>query len=651
MIALSRIKKALMNRIDIVLAALGIAVGVVILLISFSGKISQHYIGFTILISSTLYLLIRTRLNEGKIRSLNLSIRKNKGLDIVFYGLFTLTVIIWYFQLYFRPVIYFLLVAFLCGLIALFILSVEEKRQAWGILFKILLLTFSVRAGIYYNFPSVMGYDAFVHLNIANMISATGSIPPFEISDKYINYPILHLFISVTQIIPAISIKNAAFFSVGIANILVSIFAFTIVSRLTNLQVGLLSALILSFTNDLILTGIVNITAGSLVLVYFLILLFLLQYRGNTTPRVISLIIFITGMMVLTHQLSTFVVYIIMVLFVIIAISYDWLTEKKSTSNINAYLYIILFSISIFFYWMNTTSGNAGSSFFETVLLPMMDVLTIGGGYGNDLLIVGHDYARPFVDTLLLQLCYLIVPFLAIGGIYWWLSRRDHMKFLMASTAGILFILIYAIPLLGIRNLLTDRWTPFLNVFLGVIAAAYVIGIANIVRSDRKRVALVFSIIMVFSLFMVVSPNINKDHPLFSKETTVRNQFMDNEIVSAERLAEYSTDTIIVDEQMMSVFQFYGTGPVVIDQLDFYQRLHPFDNETNLISSSKKPGVVVVLRRSTLHEPIPFRASELYADSVTRTLSQSVFDEFEKNDHNTIYTDGNVVGYRYYGDA
>ncbi len=651
MILIPKIKGAIIERIDLILAILGIIIGIIILSLSFMEKISQHYIGFTILISSALYLVIRGRLNERTIRSFTLSIRQKKGLDIIFYCLFTLTVIIWYYQLYLRPVIYFISVAFLCGLISIFILSVEEKRQAWGVLFKIFLLAFSVRAGIYYNFPSIMGYDAFIHLNIANVISATGSIPPFEISEKYINYPILHIFISVTKIISSISIKNAAFFSVGIANILISIFVFIIVYRLTNYKVGLLSALIISFSNDLILTGIVNITAGSLVLCYFLILLFLLQYKGSTTPRMISLIILFTGMTIVTHQLSTFVVYIVMCIFIIITILYNWITEKKSATNINGYLYIVLFSISIFFYWMNTTSGNAGTSFFETVLLPLMDVLTTGGGYGNDLLIVGHDYARPFLDTLLLQICYLIIPFLAIGGIFWWLSRKDYVKFLMASTAGILFVLIYAIPLLGIRNLLTDRWTPFLNIFLGVLAAAYIIGIVNLFNTNLKRIALLFSIIMVFSLFMVVAPNVNKDHPLFAEETTVRNQFTDNEIVSAERLSENSNDNIIVDAQFLSVFQFYGTDLVVNDQLNFYQRLHSFDDEKTLIDSSKKPGVVVVLRKSTLHEPLPFRASELYADSVIRTLSQSVFDEFEKRDYNMIYTNGNVIGYRFYGDA
>lgn len=640
-----------MDKIDVILPAFGIIFGVIIIALSFMGKISQHYIGFTILISSTLYLVIRGRLNEREIKSFTLSIRQRKGLDIFYYSLFTITALIWYYQLYFRPVIYFLSVAFLCGMISIFILSVDDKRQVWGVLFKILLLAFSVRAGIYYNFPSIMGYDAFVHLNIANIISATGSIPPLEISDKYVNYPILHIFVAVTKIISAISIKNAAFFSVGLANILISVFVFIIVYRLTNYKVGLLSVLIVAFSNDLILTGIVNITAGSLVLCYFLVLLFLVQYRGNTAPGMIALVIFFTGMMIVTHQLSTFVVYLVMFIFVAITIFYDWVTEKKSASNINAYLYIILFSISIFFYWMNTTSGNSETSFFETVLVPLMDVLSTGGGYGSDLLIVGHDYARPFLDTLLLQICYLIIPFLAIGGIFWWLSRRDSVKFVMASAAGILFVLIYAIPLLGIRNFLTDRWTPFLNIFLGVLAAAYIFGIVNLFKTNIKRIGLLFTIIMVFSLFMVVAPNVNKDHPLFSKETTVRNQFMENEIVSAERLSEYSTGNIIVDAQFLSVFQFYGTDLVVNDQLNFYQRLHSFDDEKTLIDSSKKPGVVVVLRRSTLHEPIPFRASELYADSVIRTLSQSVFDEFEKNDYNIIYTNGNEVGYRYYGDA
>ena len=60
-------------------------------------------------------------------------------------------------NLYYRPISYFILVCILAGIIASEILYVREGDKVAPILLQIFLLSILIRAGIYYNFPSLMG--------------------------------------------------------------------------------------------------------------------------------------------------------------------------------------------------------------------------------------------------------------------------------------------------------------------------------------------------------------------------------------------------------------------------------------------------------------------------------------------------------------
>jgi 4-amino-4-deoxy-L-arabinose transferase-like glycosyltransferase len=167
-----------------------------------------------------------------------------------------------------------------------------------------------------------MGYDAYFHTNMANLISTTGIVPPFEISGKYVNYPILHIFIAITKIISFITIKDAVFFSIGIISIICTLFLFIFVNRYAGPRVGLLSTLIFCITTQIIVTGITNITAGSLVLCYFLMLMCLLIDRERH-PHTLLLCLIIMFTIVITHQLSSFVVFISLCLFTFSLLLYE----------------------------------------------------------------------------------------------------------------------------------------------------------------------------------------------------------------------------------------------------------------------------------------------------------------------------------------
>lgn len=638
--------RTIFEYLDVISGIMGVIVGLSILYLSIIGTINQHYIGFAVALASLIYLVLRSRLKEHPLQNFQLSPRQKNTINIIFFILIIITSFVWYNQLYSRPLLYFVLVSLLSGLISIEIMFFNKEDSVWPVLFKIFYLTFIVRMGIYYNFPTIMGYDAYFHVNIAEIISQTGFVPPFEISYQYVNYPILHIFISITKILSFIDIKDALFFSIGLINIISMLFIFIFIKHIAGPRIGFLSVLLICFTSQIIGIGITNITAGSLVICYFLMLLYLLLH-GRWQISSLILCQFIMFIMIFTHQLSIFVVFLTLCLFALSILLFDTIfTTKKQLLKFEL---LALFGLSMILYWMYTPLYN-NESFLQVVLGPFFDVLMKGGEHGSDVLIVGYQYVRPFFETVMLQTSYLILPFFAIGGIFFWLSHKDGIKFAFAFTAASLFFIVYAVPFLGIGNLLTDRWIPFLYIFLGILAAVYIISGIDLIKSNRVKSMTIFSIIVIFSFLMVVTPAINKDNPLVAKNTTIRTQFKDNEIDAVKTIKSFHDGLIIVDSDFFSPFFLYGTDNKPENQFKALNYVVSFSSEDELLKISENNGLLTLLRKSTLIEPVSLTDSASSGEIYAHPLPESSFAYFDGSVYqDLIFTNGNVIGYYSYG--
>jgi len=596
---ITRYTRIFFENLDIISGVLCAIIGSIILYLSFIGRIDQPIIAIILIVSSLIYLILRSRLKENSLQEFQLTYRQKTILSIIFLVLVLVTSILWYNQLYSRPLIYFILIALLSGLISIEILFFTREDNVVPVLLKIFFLTFVMRLGVFYNFPSIMGYDAYFHTTLANIISTTGFVPPFDISDKYIAYPMVHIFIAFTKIISFVPIKDAVFFSIGIISVVCTIFVFIFVNRFAGPRVGLLSVLVICFTTDIIVTGITNITAGSLVLCYFLMLLCLLIDRErNSKALLLCLIIIFT--MVITHQLATFVVFLTLSLFALSLLIHEHVFTLKS-AKIKFKLFLTLFGITMIFYWIYTPL-NYQQSFFDGILGPFIEILQTGGDYGSDVLITGQKYIRPFLDT--------------------------------------------SIPLSGIRNVLTDRWIPFLSIFLGIVAAAYIISCTELFTSNTKRVVTIFVIVSIVSFFMIVPPGINKDNPLVGKDRTVRNQYKFNEIEAIKTITLFHGKTLITDTNFESLFLTYGSYDSVEEKRRLDDSLSSFLSEQQLLEASEDSGSLTILRKSTLNEPITLKASQLYGDNYAAPLPPTIIDFFENtSDQDLIFSNGNVIGY------
>lgn len=630
--------KYIINNLDIIAGTIGIFLGIFIIYLYYAIHLQQQDIGFVILAASSIYLLLKNKFKKTSYSLPKINHREKLVLNILFFCIFSITLLIWYFQLYQRPLIYFILISFLTGIIAIEILYFKEGDSVWPVILKIFLISVNIRAGIFYNFPSIMGYDAYWHAKIAELITNTGFVPPIEISHNYFYYPIFHIFLSIPQIVYQTDIKDAIFYSIGIISIFSTIFIYIIVNKIAGPQAGLLATLLANITNFSIIAGIANITPGSIVLLYFMLILYLLFKEEHKFINT-SLILFITFLMIITHQLSTFVVFISLTSIYFGKHLYKVIYNGRADAGIT---YILLFAVGLQSYWMNTYV-TPSASFFDSVVGPLIHVLQSGGEYGSNVLIVGYEYQRTLLDTLLLHSSYLILPLFAIGGVLLWLSLRDDKKFSIVIAVVILYLFIYGIPLMGMRNMLTDRWQPFLIVFLVMLASTYALKIIQSIKLNPSRIFAVFIIVFVFSFIMITTPGINKDNPIAAKDTTIRNQFKYSEIYAARMINNVSPEGIRIDSQFSTGFIFYGTNAS-----SYFNILHEsniFGFNMDYINSviREEKGTMIILRKSTLNEPISVSDPKLYGVSKALLISKEFFDKFDTYYYNLIYNNGDVL--------
>ncbi|MCE5338453.1 MAG: hypothetical protein LLF90_07205 [Methanomicrobiaceae archaeon] len=630
-----------LKNMDLICGLIGIILGLTIAVLSVFGIINQILIGLTILCISSLYILIRPRIrSQREIDPISISPRLLSVLNIVFWSFLSVTLLIWYFNLYYRPTSYFILISILSAIIAIEIFSSRDSHRFWPIFVKIVILSLVIRGGIYFNYPSIMGYDAYFHTKLADLIMLTGSVPPFEISDQYVYAPIVHTFIASMGLLCQIPVKYAVFLSIGVGSVISTLFLYIIGKNIAGPQIGLLAVLLANLTNDLIVRGITNITADSLVVCYLLVMLYLVfadTIHLNTRD---SLLIFFSLLLVITHQLSTFVVFLILfvLIFIQVVISYIYSTHFQKSRSI---IYLTLFGIAITSYWIGMEFPG-GSTFFDYVLGPFIDVLRAGGEYGSDFLVVGRSYEQPLSDRLILQSSYLILPFFAIGGLLLWMTPESRKRFYIAVVAAALFVMVYGIPLLGIRNLLTSRWMPLLCIFLAILAAAFIWRSVNLMSSKAVRICSIFLIVFVFAFLMITTPGINKDNPLVSKDTTVRNQFTLSEIQAAKTLGSVVKEDTFVDPGFSTAYIIYGDPKSSSERDQLPNEVQSYDIYSD---SSISANSLFVLRTCTLYEPVHVKASDLYGDMTAQVIPQRFFDKFRSSYYQQIYDSSYVLGY------
>jgi hypothetical protein len=633
-------QKFLKNYLGLLSLIIGLAIGLLVIALSYFLGINQYGIGFAIFGASLLYLLFFKSSKSIQYKDLFFELNpiKKTLLNLLFFSIYSVSILIISFDQYHRSLIYFIFISLLAALILIDILATNNM---WFPLigFKILLLAVNIRIGLFFEFNGLSGGDIWTHAKMISDSLDIGAITASSMAySKYFYYPIFHSLISIVCLLGDISIKNSIFYSVILINILTSFIIYKIGNMVGQKRVSLLAILIYLISDIPILKTTLHIEPTTIVIIYFSLMLWLLIKQKRTEHIILILILFIS--MILAHQLATLVSLYIVIIF----LSSIWIFHyfspkyrlgKKMTTN---YFYLLLFMcIMLLFYWQYSyVSYGSKISFFEFSLQPFVNVFKYGllGDLDSQAYVMVLS-SYDFVSNILFQLGYFILLFFTVFGLLYWLNNLSPNKFAITSAIIGLYVIIWGMPLTKIGNAgIFTRWLIFVYFFM-IFPAADAILLLSSQLYTRIGKSVLFKYIPLIILFilcfsMITTPYINGDSPIHSKDRWPRSMFKDTELIAADTISRIYSNTIITD----------GLYPMAFSMSSFTGNFQQIE-----LDSKKDSRFALLLRTCALNEPVGIK-SYGYELGISKVIGQDYFNDINEN-HNLscVYNNNGTIFY------
>jgi len=633
------------SKIDLV-AALGIStLGILVLFISWYAKLLQYDIGLIFFISPLIYVLFKNRYFKESLSNFDYKLNStNKtiiySLNIMFVFLYTVCVVLLFFNIYHRPLLYFILISVLSSLIAIEIIHLKERDTKLSVILKIIFLSLNIRYGIYYEFNSLIGNDLFKHAKLINQVIASGFITPESMDyTKYFDFPLYHILNTSLSLVSSFNIKDSVFFSTVFFFSVSTLFIYLLGNKLAGVKFGLFAMLLANVSDIFIVASLTSITPGSIVFCWLLMLLYIILTNSNFVANNIIKILLIF-VLILTHQLSTLASLIILISMFIGEHIFTHIRENRrylnmstlsTTLSVNS---LLIFGVMLIYYWMQADKDlTSGKSFFYFAINPVVNVLKHGDFFSHDSNVYADYYAQySMISNVLFHLGYLILIGLAIIGALIWLSSKaqDSKKFAIIIATVSLYFFIYGAPLTGIGNAqLSTRWLTFAYLFLIFMSTQAIFSLVNSL-SNKKKITTLALIFIIFTFTMITTPYVNGDSPLYCKERWPRASFTDSEIQACKIIAETCNGTVNTD----------GSYSILFRELSCNCDIKGI-NENDYESLNKN---VILLRECITEEPVvmDWKGGEL---GLVKIIDDSFLSQFQTSRHDLVYNNYYVKAY------
>lgn len=629
--------------------------GLVILYLSYKSGIGQYGMGFAFSLGPIVYYLLKQKVDFKNINIdcvYNPDEKINRTLflttNIVFVICFALSIAILYNIQYIRPPVYFILVTLAFFAIFLEIFNIQNNgKSSYFIIFKILLISLSFRVGRYYSFPTIPGSDTHFHLLFAKSIIESGRL--FETNvGKYYFTPLWHVFEAINSIILNTNLKDTLFISLVVASmVIISLFTYLIVKKLFNVEVGLIAFLFVNIADMLFVRMVTNINTSIFVQIFFIMTMLCIIQTKNKLIYSFFIILFIFES-IITHQLSTFVFFIIMVVFAISDFLYHRLHNKFTESNKSRYIastsitLIFIFLISMISYWMSMNLG--GRSFFDSMINRLhstfIDMFSEYAGSGEPTSTVYVNMLNNYgiISNLMYNLGYTILFGLAIIGILVLLNRKYGLRifFQYICASVFLFCFIYPGTYLGLDQLLIPhRFLPFLELFL-IIFAAFLVYIIYEIKIVKWNKICISAIVLFLIFFMITTPFINRNDAFYSTDQVYATDYTYSELKALEWGTNHPTELLYVDPLI-------ATRPLsTVEELNI--SIDQIDNYPERFNGKETPNNVFV-REYMVDKPDLVLSGTF---GKTRKANLALFIGTVSEKHNLIYSSHS--GYIYQKD-
>ncbi|MFC1988440.1 hypothetical protein ACFLVJ_01225 [Chloroflexota bacterium] len=462
----------------------------------------------------------------------------------------------------YRSPSYFLLTAVASMVVAIeIVLYSKSGGQIYLILGKILILALSLRCSYYFGYVGIVGVDPWTHHTIISDLLSQGHMQQFVSSsgksNTYFNYPLFHLVTGMMSNIGALSIKNAMFLAAALPEVLSIIFLFLFGRDLIGVKGALLTALILGFSDFHIQWGtqIIPMTLG-IALVSFVIYIVFSQKSWSRSIGMRFLLILLFAVIIQTHTVTTFVLFIALLAVFIARWVYRLLYRVNLQVVYVSLTMLLIFTIGFLAQWTYAAFGRSGfldaivvglqTTFSQTDLLDRPEIV---GALGDPLL----------YESILNISGFSILFGFAIIGIMLCLSNKYHdvARVSLITLAVGIFAIPFSFSLFGIRNVLPYRWFVFMYIPLTIFASFAIVKILDMYTRGLLRVLSIAIIFLVFSFLMITSTISNNDSPIYKKASTIRLAYTVQEMWAAKSLTQSYHGFIMADAYYPQAFNYF----------------------------------------------------------------------------------------------
>lgn len=566
-------------------------IGAIILYLSYYGGISQYGMGFAFALSSAFYYILKKKLYIEVKPSNNFTFINHKLLlilNIIFFISFSFSLLILHYSVYHRSILYYFLITISFFSLFIEIIQITSSKYSYFLILKIVFVSLSLSIGRLFNYPYIPGSDINDHLDIVKLIVKNGIVPDYSIADKYSYSCLMHIFIAINDIILSVNLKNLIFYSIILSTtIIISLVIYSIVNKIYNTQIALIAVLYINIADMLFVQNVTNINPSSIVYCFFLVILFCIIQQKNR-PKYSSIVVLMIFCMILSHQLSTFCVFVILSTLLLSIIVYKTYFIKILKINLNSkdmelHLYpntLIIFLISLIFYW-SLTGPAFGNSFFDIMIYRLNDTIaSMFHEYVSEASVPATDYGTffstfNFYSNLLYNLGSNILLMLAIIGILLIIGskRKSLFDFSYISAIFMLFCFIYVGTYIGLGYLfIPHRFLSFFQFFLAIFASYSTYTIYIISSQNWGKFGLM-SIVIFLIFFMITTPYLSNGDAIYSKDMIYRDQLIYSELKSLEWSNYFLENHIIfadslVNSRSLSTVDFLNISTLQIVDLN-----------------------------------------------------------------------------------
>lgn len=450
------------------------------------------------------------------------------------------------------------------AIFAQILFGVEEDLRPGVILFELVVFSLVLRFAALLTTPGLIGVDSWTHVTeYAAAIGSENSLSAIA-EAKYYAAPLYHLVVVTVADALRIPLRAALYASIAIVVPIASLLVYAGGRYVLPARWALLAVSIFSVADHVIRWGL-HIIPTSLGLVFFAGVVFALARMFVVGPswRTYALAIVFSVATILTHQISAFVLLVVLGTAAVVTLLARWnLLPYDLEAGLGIPALFSVYTIAVVTNWAMTPSSSG--SFLETMPEVLSEQMFATAEFLNLVSGPPASGSTEFASTspslfvaLADSIGLLLFIFVAVIGTLALLryGTADLMTLIVVAALVVTGTFTLILPLFGINAFIPGRWYAFMYVPMALVAA---FGLWYVAQFVPRNVALGTLVVFaaIFPAGMMIANKATIDSPV-AEQQYPQYAYSESELAAVETIGATLPETrapLVTDHPYRTVF-------------------------------------------------------------------------------------------------